>query len=234
MHHWYNNINSQLDATIINFINNFNQLNIGWRDRNQQVAINLMFIVKLLSQHISGIIMPIIRRKRVCTTAYGVLHCNIQCRTPYAAVHTLVLLMMGIMMPETCWDKRFDNEHQISCILLVSLSSPYVHDARSQEPKKSAKHVSDDNFVSLFTVWRTAYSGDDIPLSSRVIFLFVFILMILKGATSGSVWSLKLDPAKNVPTVSSRLGNIPMDLLRLSHLHDRGLPFTRTWPWAIC
>ena len=28
-----------------------------------------------------------------------------QCRIPYAAVHTLVLLMMGIMMPETCWDK---------------------------------------------------------------------------------------------------------------------------------
>ena len=28
-----------------------------------------------------------------------------QCRTPYAAVHTLVLLMMGVMMPETCWDK---------------------------------------------------------------------------------------------------------------------------------
>ena len=28
-----------------------------------------------------------------------------QYRTPYAAVHTLVLLMMGIMMPETCCDK---------------------------------------------------------------------------------------------------------------------------------
>ena len=27
--------------------------------------------------------------------------------------------------------------HRISCILLVSLSSPYVHDARSQEPKTS-------------------------------------------------------------------------------------------------
>ena len=27
-----------------------------------------------------------------------------QCRIPYAAVHTLVL-MVGIMMPETCWDK---------------------------------------------------------------------------------------------------------------------------------
>ena len=28
-----------------------------------------------------------------------------QCRTPYAAVHSLVLLMMGIMVSETCWDK---------------------------------------------------------------------------------------------------------------------------------
>ena len=90
-----------------------------------------MFIIKLLSQHVSGIIMPIIRRTRVCTAAYGVcsalvvvavvvwsysnfhsaqlasqLHTTTsyhnQCRTPYAAVNTLVLLMMGIMMPETC------------------------------------------------------------------------------------------------------------------------------------
>jgi len=26
-------------------------------------------------------------------------------RTPYAVVHGLILLMMGIMMPETCWDR---------------------------------------------------------------------------------------------------------------------------------
>ena len=25
-----------------------------------------------------------------------------QCRTPYAVIHGLVLLMMGIMMPDTC------------------------------------------------------------------------------------------------------------------------------------
>jgi len=31
--------------------------------------------------------------------------------------------------------QTFDNKHRISCILLVSPSSPYVHDARSQEPK---------------------------------------------------------------------------------------------------
>jgi hypothetical protein len=91
-----------------------------------------MFIIKLLSQHVSGIIMPIIRRTRVWTAAYGVLHrlwwlwlCGAgtravctdcvpaphnhsqhnQCRTPYAAVQALLLLMKGIMMPETCWDR---------------------------------------------------------------------------------------------------------------------------------
>jgi len=30
----------------------------------------------------------------------------LQRRTPYAIVHSLVLLKMGIMMPETCWDRR--------------------------------------------------------------------------------------------------------------------------------
>ena len=84
---------------------------------------------------LSGIIMPIIRRTRVwtvhmvfwlwwlwlcgagtqavCTVKvhtarvpapHNHSHHN-QCRTPFAAVHTLVLLMMGIMVPETCWDK---------------------------------------------------------------------------------------------------------------------------------
>jgi len=28
-----------------------------------------------------------------------------QCRTPYAVIHGLVLLMMGIMMSLTCWDR---------------------------------------------------------------------------------------------------------------------------------
>ena len=48
--------------------------NIWWKNRDQQDATNLMFIIKLLSQHVSGIIMPFIRRTRVCTAAYGVLH----------------------------------------------------------------------------------------------------------------------------------------------------------------
>ena len=102
-----------------------------------------MFIIKLLSQHVSGIIMPIIReqecalqhmvlctvtrgeqnrgvmstkhsRYRLCLvliiphkdttalTSYGFVPLLLQCRTPYAAVHTIIILMMGIMMPETC------------------------------------------------------------------------------------------------------------------------------------
>ena len=40
-------------------------------------------------------------------------------RTPHAVGHGLILLMMGIMMPETCWDRKFDNKHRIICILLV-------------------------------------------------------------------------------------------------------------------
>jgi len=40
-------------------------------------------------------------------------------RTSHAVGHSLILLMMGIMMPETCLDRKFDNKHRISCILLV-------------------------------------------------------------------------------------------------------------------
>jgi len=47
---------------------------VGWREINQQDVTNPMFIIKLLSQHVSGIVMPIIRRTRPCITACGVLH----------------------------------------------------------------------------------------------------------------------------------------------------------------
>ena len=114
---------------------------------NQQYANNSIFVIKLLSQHVSGTIMPIIRRIRPCAVACGVLPGCVGCglvevrrepcalcenycsnsnfhtvhtahdtapqnygqpqpthpgRTPHAVVHGLILLMMGIMMPETC------------------------------------------------------------------------------------------------------------------------------------
>ena len=40
-------------------------------------------------------------------------------RTPHAVGYGIILLMMGLMMPETYWDRTFDNKHLISCILLV-------------------------------------------------------------------------------------------------------------------
>ena len=148
------------------------QLILGWRERNQQDANNLMYIIKTFistcfwhhyAHHQENksvhcriwcsvlVVMAVV----VWSWDASCVHCESYCftvntvrvpspynhshhnqyRTPYAAVHNLVLLTMGIMMPETCWDKSFDNIDQISCILLISLSSPYVHDARSQEPK---------------------------------------------------------------------------------------------------
>jgi hypothetical protein len=80
---------------------------VRWRE-NQQDASNQMFILKYLSQHVSGIIIPIFRRTRLCTTAYAVIPIFRRkrlCTTAYAVIHNLVLLKMGIMMAETCWDK---------------------------------------------------------------------------------------------------------------------------------
>ena len=134
-------------------------MNIGWRERNQQDATNLMFIIKLLSQHVSGIIMPIIRRTKVCTAAYGVLvvmaevvwswdtscvhcesywsnsswHSSTQPQPSQPEHHTrqwhsLVLLMMGIMMPETCWDKSLIiNIRLVTSCWFLSLHPTAIH-----------------------------------------------------------------------------------------------------------
>ena len=116
-----------------------------------------MFIIKLLFQHVSGIIMPIIRRTRVCTAAYFVLHClsNINLNSAHSSrpsatqpqssqpVQNTICGSTHSCSPDdghndarNMLKQKFDNKHKISCILLVSLSSPYVPDARSQEPKK--------------------------------------------------------------------------------------------------
>ena len=60
-----------------------------------------------------------------------------QCSTPYAIIHGLVLLMMGIMMPETCWNRSLIiNIGLVASCWFISLH-PTFHDARSQEPKTS-------------------------------------------------------------------------------------------------
>ena len=49
-----------------------------------------------------------------------------QCRTPYAAMHTIVLLMMGIMMPETCWDSLIINIRLVASCWFFSLHPKVV------------------------------------------------------------------------------------------------------------
>jgi len=46
-----------------------------------------MFIIKLLSQHVSGIIMPIIKRIRPCPTACGVLPGCVGCGWLWTQLH---------------------------------------------------------------------------------------------------------------------------------------------------
>ena len=54
-------------------------------------------------------------------TSYGFVPLLLQCRTPYAAVHTIVLLMMGIMMLETCWDSLIINIRLVASCWSLSL-----------------------------------------------------------------------------------------------------------------
>jgi len=82
-----------------------------------------------------------------------------QCRTPYAVVHSLILLMMGIMMLETCWDgSLIINIWLVASRWFFSLSSHYVHDARSQEPKiEYICNFSENTSLSPKFVTRVAY-----------------------------------------------------------------------------
>ena len=62
----------------------------------------MMFIIKLLSQHVSSIIMPIIRRTRLCTIAYGVLHCKKRGKKPLDV--RAVVSLCGVMSSKHSWD----------------------------------------------------------------------------------------------------------------------------------
>ena len=67
------------------------------------------------------------------TAPHNHSHYN-QCRTPHAVIHGLALLMMGIMMPETCWDKILIINIGLVASCFISLHNTF-HDAWSQESK---------------------------------------------------------------------------------------------------
>ena len=49
-----------------------------------------------------------------------------QCRTPYAAVHALVLLMMGMMVPETCDKSLIINIRLVASCWFLSLHPTFM------------------------------------------------------------------------------------------------------------
>jgi len=72
-----------------------------------------------------------------------------QCRIPYAVTHSLVLLMMGIKMSETCLDRSLIiNIGLVASCLFISLR-PTFYDARSREPKTSK---TSRNFVQVWNI----------------------------------------------------------------------------------
>jgi len=169
----------QHQNTICNNFLNFRILwlcivKVGWRERNQQDATNLMFIIKLLSQHVSGIITPIIRRTRPCTTAYGILHwlcwpwlCGAgtratasinQCRTPYAVPQSWSP-EDGQIDARNMLRYKFDNKDQISCILFIFLSSPYwtTDQSESCEFLHESNKVRQCNIYILYKVKQPHY-----------------------------------------------------------------------------
>ena len=78
-----------------------------------------------------------------------------QCRTPYAAVHTLVLLMMGIMMPETWWDKSLVINIRLvascwflSLFTLIILITEYLNTSHWSSKFPSARKRISPKFIN--------------------------------------------------------------------------------------
>ena len=122
---------------------------------NQQDATNPMFIIKLLSQHVSGIIMPIIRRIRPCPTACGVLPGCVDCGWLWSCGAALwaVCTVWKLLFDFTCivihkCKKNQQNAHFFfhQCFNSTILSSWWW-------TLSCSKHV-EDNIVELNHWWK--------------------------------------------------------------------------------
>ena len=76
----------------------------------------------------------------------------LQCKKPHAAVRTLVLLMMGIMMPETCWDRSLITNIRLvaSCWFLSLHLSLFYFDFKCRKCP-SARRASSTNAIDSDT-----------------------------------------------------------------------------------
>ena len=131
-------------------------MNVGWRERDQQDATNLMFIIRLLSQHVSGIIMPVIRRTYHQENIFRASLCPSKFISTFSPNNRhndawkmfswwWVLLIIGIMMPETCWDKSLIINIRVvaSCWFLSLEPIDYLcHDIKNKHHRLLAMAVT--------------------------------------------------------------------------------------------
>ena len=135
-----------------------------WSERENQQDATVRCLLSTLSQHVSGIIIPIFRRARrvrfrVRAPYNAAPHNRYQPHPAEPTQHTtcssirLVLLEMGIMMPETCWES-VDNKHitVASCWFSLSLHNlPMMHGHRNLKFPQRFLHIL-RMFISLENV----------------------------------------------------------------------------------
>ena len=102
------------------------------------------------THHQSGLCLQLItpHKDTIPLTSYSFFPLLLQCRTAYAVVHGLVLLMMGIMMPETCWDRSLI----VNIRLVVSCWFLSLHPTFMMHGHKSLKFVGNKFGNPAFSV----------------------------------------------------------------------------------
>ena len=93
--------------------------------------------ILLFAQHVSGTTMPIIRSSRAPNTT-GSNH----------LYNTLELLMMGIVVPETCWaNNKICNKNPL--LHLVTILFPHINDDARSKPHQIHSLVSRSGLTAI-------------------------------------------------------------------------------------
>ena len=96
-------------------------VNIRWREGTNKMQLISLFIIKPLSQHVSGIIMPIIRRIRPCPTACGVLPGCVDCGWLWScgAASWAVCTVWNLHTVHTAHDAPPQDHSRVHCVKLT-------------------------------------------------------------------------------------------------------------------
>jgi hypothetical protein len=126
-----------------------------------------IFLIFESAQHVSGNLLPIFRSVRLLLQQYGVLfnvvagwrsrvrrcrlcvRCEWCCSTPHCCNHSLTLLKLSKIVPETCWADSKINKIVIVAFSWSFILLTYINDDVAR---------SDTNKISIYVliiIWRT-------------------------------------------------------------------------------